>query len=418
MDVLPSALLSLPEAGDHTFDSIRAKVERIAVKQLLTLASSGLGPSITRALPPLQWALTRDLKRSPERVVAAVSSPDVLAPILALASGAHPADDCVARAVPSVLAELGTLPEEVAWELPIAMLVDTRRQRVLHFSPPASGLRIGPGGVLIRVGDETHHLDADDAAMSAIPNTRIERPFTALHPELPTLRLATIDTNPLAMLEAHPEKLGNAIDLGGREVAAWVQALRDALELVKVALPTWWHELPRALDRLVPVEWHAERHFSTSYREAPLVAYLTMHPDPLTLAEAIVHETQHGKLNLLSWLDPVLDNAYTEWTSSPVRPDLRPVMGVLLAVHAFVPVAALHHGLQAADHAVSRTAQFALRRDAVLAGNARGLAILREKAKPTASGARLLHDLEGLHASLMRAGWAKTAQAAIDIFPG
>jgi HEXXH motif-containing protein len=173
--------------------------------------------------------------------------------------------------------------------------------------------------------------------------------------------------------------------------------------MVRLGVPSWWAELPRALTRLVPVGWDDERHFSASYREAPLVAYVTLHPDPLTLAEAIVHETQHGKLNLLTWLDPVLENAYTEWTSSPVRPDLRPVMGVLLAIHAFIPVAALHHGLAVADHPSAKTPQFARRRREVLSGNARGLPIVREKAKPTAAGARLIDELERLHLWLIAA---------------
>jgi HEXXH motif-containing protein len=172
------------------------------------------------------------------------------------------------------------------------------------------------------------------------------------------------------------------------------------------------------LTRIVPVGWHDERHFSASYREAPRVAYLSLHPDPLTLAEAIVHETQHGKLNLLSWSDAVLDNGYTEWTSSPVRPDLRPIMGVLLAVHAFVPVAALHHGLAQRHHPLTESAMFARRRAEVLAGNARGLAILREKAAPTTRGARILADLERLHAVLAEAGAALSDLRTDTALPG
>ena len=55
---------------------------------------------------------------------------------------------------------------------------------------------------------------------------------------------------------------------------------------------------------------------------------------------------------------------------------LRPLMGVLLAVHAFVPVAALHAGLVAADHPLAKTAKFADRREQVLAGNERGLRLV------------------------------------------
>jgi len=147
------------------------------------------------------------------------------------------------------------------------------------------------------------------------------------------------------------------------------------------------------------VGFEPERHLSASYREAPGIVYLTLPPDPLTLAEAIIHETQHGKLNLLSWLDPVLHNGRTTWTPSPVRPDLRPLMGVLLAAHAFVPVGALHHTLQAADHPIASTERFGRRRAEVRDGNARALAILDDLGEPTRVGQRLLDDLRNLHSA-------------------
>jgi HEXXH motif-containing protein len=133
----------------------------------------------------------------------------------------------------------------------------------------------------------------------------------------------------------------------------------------------------------------------------------------LTLAEAIVHETQHSKLNVLSLLDAVLENGRTTWTASPVRPDLRPLMGVLLAVHAFVPVAALHAGLEEAGHPLAETAAFQRRRAAVLASNARGLQIVEELGRPTAAGARLLREARALHDAL-----AGPDGAAGDQLPG
>ncbi len=153
-----------------------------------------------------------------------------------------------------------------------------------------------------------------------------------------------------------------------------------------------------SLQRLVPVGYHAERHFSASYREAPGVVYLTLHPSLLTLAEAIVHETQHGKLNVLRWFDAVLMNGDNTWSKSPVRPDLRPLWGVLLAVHAFVPVAALHLVLAEQNHPLSHGEPFARRRAEVLAANEHGLSTLRELALPTEVGKRVLGGLEELHA--------------------
>ncbi len=199
------------------------------------------------------------------------------------------------------------------------------------------------------------------------------------------------------MLEDHPDKAGNAVSLGGATAADWGRALFDALELIRVALPEWWRELPIALSRLVPVGFEAEMHLSASYMEAPGIAWMTLHPDPLTLAEAIVHETQHGRLNPLMWLDPVLKNGRREWTASPVRPDLRPLSGVLLAAHAFIPVAAMHARLLAGGHPISQTPHFRRRRAEVLATNQQGLSTVEDRGQPTTAGRRLLAELRVLH---------------------
>lgn len=225
----------------------------------------------------------------------------------------------------------------------------------------------------------------------------------AITPALPGLRLAAVDRNPLAELEAHPDKSGNALDLGGHPVTAWVEALATALSAIAAALPALHGELAVTLARIVPVGFDRERHLSCSYREAPGLVYLSLHPDPLTLAEAIVHETQHGKLNLLSWLDPLLTNPPDQRVSSPARPDPRPLVGVLLAAHAFVAVAGLHHALAALAHPLASSPRFDARRREVLAGNGRALATLAEHARPTATGARVIAALVDLHAQLSAA---------------
>ena len=198
--------------------------------------------------------------------------------------------------------------------------------------------------------------------------------------------VALSDDFPLSLEEAHPDKQGNAFDLAGRPAGAWQETLDAALDLVEQGLPGWREEGPLA--RVVPVGFDPQKHLSASYREAPGTAWMSLHPDPAVMAEALVHENQHSRLNLLSWLDPVLENAWTEWTASPVRPDLRPLMGVLLAVHAFVPVAVMHRNLGRDED-----------RRRVWESNERGLAVLRDKARPTPIGVRLLEALEQHHAA-------------------
>ncbi len=214
------------------------------------------------------------------------------------------------------------------------------------------------------------------------------------------IELARADTNPLNMIEDHPDKAGNRLDLGDASADDWCAGLREALALIDIALPELAREFPVSLRRLVPVGVDDHKHLSASYREAPGLVYLTLHPNPVTMAEALVHESQHGKLNLLSWFDPILDNAYSEWSPSPVRPDMRPIMGVLLAAHAFVPVAWLHRGLARANHPLTSDPWFERRRAETIASNGDALTTLRDHAKPTPTGERVLTALHELHAAV------------------
>ena len=133
------------------------------------------------------------------------------------------------------------------------------------------------------------------------------------------------------------------------------------------------------------------------------MAYVSLHPDPLIMAEAIVHETQHNKLNALFCLDPVLSNGRSEWTKSPVRPDLRPLNGVLLAVHAFLPVAAMYLRMEKMNHPLSLHASFSHRKQQIMESNSRAMETLNEKAIPTRVGATLLRDLGLLHKEILAA---------------
>jgi HEXXH motif-containing protein len=208
--------------------------------------------------------------------------------------------------------------------------------------------------------------------------------------------LALADNNPLAMLDAHPDKRGNAIDLGGRPVREWVDALRQAFALVDAYLPELRDEMRLYVQAIVPVGFFADRHLSASYREAIGTLYLSLHPSPRTMVEALVHEFQHNKLNALLELDDVLENAHEPLYRSPVRPDARPLHGVLLAVHAFVPVAVLYERLIASGDARARAygiASLEARRREVVRINGEGAEVLRAHARPTAVGRGVLDEL-------------------------
>lgn len=383
MLALPSAFLTLPAPGDPTFPAIVRKVRLLVLRRLLG-APVGGPPGLLRGVGALREALADAARRDKGATLELLGQLDAWTPILCWEAGLVDGAAALAAAGPSLLAGLaarGLMARPVMWEHPVSSI--SVAGRLWRFAPPARALAALPAGAEVQL------LDGRRLPLAELPGA------PDLHPLPSGVQLSTFDSNPLAMQEAHPDKQGNRIDLGGYAVEDWQAALGEALELVEAGLPEWHRELPLSLQRIVPVGFLPEVHLSASYREAPGLAYLTLHGSRLTLAEAIVHEAQHSRLNLLTWLDPVLENGFTEWTASPVRPDLRPVMGVLLAVHAFVPVAALHARL--AEQGRVAGPDLDRRRAQVLSGNARGLEILRERARPTPTGRRLLAELQALH---------------------
>jgi hypothetical protein len=229
----------------------------------------------------------------------------------------------------------------------------------------------------------------------------VSRPAT-FHPIAGDILLALADNNPLAMQEAHPDKEGNAIDLGGRPVEEWLASLRGALDLVARHLPELRAEMDLYVRQIVPVGFFEDRHLSASYREAIGTLYLSLHPGPTTMVEAIIHEFQHNKLNALFELDDVLENAHSPLYTSPVRPDPRPLHGVLLAVHAFLPVARLYERMREQGEG-GHEQRFA----EVVRINREGTEVLLAHARPTVVGKGLMDELaqlDGYYRQLVPAG--------------
>ena len=295
---------------------------------------------------------------------------------------------------PNLLMSLGgDIAELCLWDQPIKTVCKVQGRWVLHLEALGRGMLAAPKQLELTLSDGQRVSLLSSMEGLEWEGVQKSTPYTSLSKGL---EVSLWDSNPLSMLEAHPDKDGNALDLGGRPLAEWTTQLESALELITTCLPTWAEERVDTLQRIVPVGYDPERHLSASYREAPGIAWMSLHPNRLIMAEALIHETQHGKLNTLSWLDPILKNGHSEWTSSPVRPDLRPLMGVLLAVHAFVPVAVLHHQLRVLGHPIAETPTFERRRSQVLESNAQGLKTLKEKGEWSPIGSRVFQDLERL----------------------
>ncbi len=213
-------------------------------------------------------------------------------------------------------------------------------------------------------------------------------------------RLVLVDTNPLSSLEAHPDKFGNSLELGGRDVDEWTSSLVAALAVIDEHLPALAAEVRLALRHVVPVGYDEARHLSASYLEATGVVYLTLHPQRMTMVEALIHEFQHNKLNVLLGLDAVLENGEAPLFSSPVRPDPRPLRGVLLAVHAFQPIALLYEALLEAKR--GDEGELSRRLQQIARTCREGCEVLLPHARPTAVGRALFDEVAALDRRLAR----------------
>lgn len=375
--------LTIPEPGSTTARDILSRAIRRAMQDLMRLAST---PS-DRELVGFKPVLQRLLHDSPGALASALRRPSVggllrclrrRAPELPFAAG-------VAELLATLYTDLAhaeALPERVVLHRLPKRIISLAARRVIEVPAAATWAEFSRG----TIGFRGHEFALD---IDLLQGDRSEE----LLPITDHLLLATVDANPLAMSEAHPDKQGNAVDLGGRSPAEWTASLAGALELIRQYMPELRGEIDLYLHTLVPVGWDQHQHLSASYQEVIGTVYMTLHPQPMTMVEATIHEFQHNKLHALLELDPLLHNAFAPLYSSPVRPDPRPLQGVLLAVHAFQPVARLYQQMRAAGHPGTEQPDFVRRYGQIIKGNHEGASVLLEHAQPTPIGQGLLDEI-------------------------
>jgi HEXXH motif-containing protein len=100
----------------------------------------------------------------------------------------------------------------------------------------------------------------------------------------------------------------------------------------------------------------------------------------------------------------VLENAWSPLYTSPVRPDPRPLHGVLLAVHAFLPVARLYERMLEAGDPEAQSPAFARRFAAIRKINREGAELVLDKGRPTAVGQGLFDEIRRWDAHYAKLG--------------
>lgn len=376
--------LTVPEPGSTTARDALSGAIRRAIRDLMRLSTT-TDPEL-RAFKP---TLKRLLADTPGALASVLRAPTVGGLLRCLRRGAPELEhaDAVAELLATLhtdLAHAGALPEVVVQRRLPPRIVSLAAKRTIAIPPDTQRAEFRSGEITLLGADGRRTTvslaQPDTSAPSFVPITD-------------TLMLALVDNNPLAMSEAHPDKQGNALDLGGHAASEWVDTLARGLELIGRYMPDLRGEIDLYLHQVVPVGYDERSHLSASYQEVIGTVYMTLHPQLMTMVEATIHEFQHNKLHAQLELDPLLHNAFSPLYSSPVRPDPRPLQGLLLAVHAFVPVARLYQLMRAAGHPGTRGPDFERRYAQIVAGNHEGSTVLLEHGDPTPIGRALLDEI-------------------------
>jgi len=372
----------------------------------LGLTADGLLPAHARALQQVAQTIRNAYKNPATRKVIMRALHKVHLSVLIHACERAQYDDEVrdeyparaARLIPVALFELARsrlLPEAgVPWPQLTYTLPWPDSPFGLDLPSDIQGVVFYPNALELVGGDfDSTRIELDGPGPPDIPGVNRVAAYNTI---APGMVLTTLDTNPLSDFEAHPDKEGNQVDLGNKAPEEWTGSMSQALEWIELGLPVLAVEMKLVMQQWVPVGYEPMMHLSCSYQEAVGQAYLTLHPNPFTMMEAMVHEFQHNKANALWTLAPLLENAFWPLYSSPVRPDPRPLHGVLLAAHAFVPVAELYLRLRDVGLEPALTPDTNRRLKTIVEGNHAGMEVLREHGKFSPTGAAFFTQLDDL----------------------
>jgi HEXXH motif-containing protein len=129
-----------------------------------------------------------------------------------------------------------------------------------------------------------------------------------------------------------------SVDLQKGELAKWRQGVQSAWEVL-VRHHRWAADaVASGVSVIVPLTPRSEMDLVSATTQAAFGAIATSWPpDPVTLAETVVHEFQHGKLCALMDMVPLIESS-GEKVYAPWRQDPRPASGLLQGIYAHLGI--------------------------------------------------------------------------------
>jgi HEXXH motif-containing protein len=174
------------------------------------------------------------------------------------------------------------------------------------------------------------------------------------------------------------------------ELPANIARVTDGFQLLRDVWPDAFHSALRQVKGLIVLRPRNHTRSDSPLSMLGLVALSC--GEATSAADLIVHESSHIRLNLMRQFDPLWTDAEPATLhESPWRPDLRPLLGIVLGVHAFLNVAIYYRRL-ALWAGGNSAANMLFERQRAKVRIAWETA--RSYAKPTALGESFFADLE------------------------
>jgi len=152
------------------------------------------------------------------------------------------------------------------------------------------------------------------------------------------IRLTLDFINPDVSHLSHPDHKWIVVWYWEKSPDEWRKLYGQAFSILSRLSPWFMSEVNMLLRKIIPY-WVSNRvHNSWSYTDAIghiLMSYPTGmdHPE-IALLEAILHEYNHNKINLIMQTEELVLNDRREQYYSPYRPDPRHIHGIYLGIHA------------------------------------------------------------------------------------
>lgn len=140
--------------------------------------------------------------------------------------------------------------------------------------------------------------------------------------------------------DGHPEHVRTNVVWwwGNVPVEDWITLYKESFSILKTSSPWFCNELSWIINKIIPMDVSIRVHNSCSYDRCIWHLYLSypleIDVPELAVLEALIHESNHNKLNLILKQDPLVLNGRETKYYSPYRPDARHIHGIYLGLHA------------------------------------------------------------------------------------